>query len=214
MKKLLYPLITLFILFACSRESSVITDTVRADNDYKYSKTLHIEDSLKSGSIEMTVSAKDPSFLLQYTEETLKLNFIPSGHKPDTLINTPSETTNDLQDPNCIFVIHDVKLPDTCIGISIRDNSLLKSTTEDKYYAYYADGCRGGNVTKLNNVGEVDARIGVLWTESSWFYENLAEATLLYKYSSITSYPGIFFKMRIRISITGSALYSYEFYYN
>ncbi|TSA36713.1 MAG: hypothetical protein D4R64_07010 [Porphyromonadaceae bacterium] len=192
----------------------MITDTVRADNDYKFSKTLHIEDSLKSGSIEMTVSAKDPSFLLQYTAETLQLNFIASGQKPDTLNNKHPETTNDLPDPNCIFLIHDVKLPETCIGLSIIDNSRLKSTTEERYYAYYADGCRGGNVTKLNNVGEVDARIGVLWTDSSWFYENTAEATLLYTSSSITSYPGIFFKMRIRVSITGYAQYSYAFYYN
>lgn len=202
MKKLLVLLVSLS-LFAC-KQTEIKSVVEKPDNvGYALEKKLILHDSLNLASVQIIVRSNSSSLMESYSEETLRIELVNKLVEQNLVEGRIGEDELIEQTPDVSFEIVKIDIPTTAIGFVIKETARLKATYETRVYEYYANGVRGAQVTHQDNGYPIDVKVGVLWTTSSWFYENVLEATLAYGSSCQVIVPYTFYKIRVRIIPNG-----------
>jgi len=174
--------------------------------ELSFSKILTIQSATGDASVDIKVSVDNPDILDEINSQSFGL-MAQYKINDGTCIPTNVSEPGDYHRPQVLIEVINTKLPPNAKGFTIENKiSSLKGLAVDeyRYYEYYSSGIAGARVDFLYQGGQIYVRIGVLWTGSQWFYENLVA-------SRIGPYPGYvqttpgnedpFYKIRVRVQI-------------
>jgi len=190
---------------SCSKDNERILPDKQQDHIYRFTKTMDVHDESGEASVSLIVSFDNESLTEIINENQFGLSVSYDESPIEDQQN--SDNSNDKNYiPNVKVEITKVNLPEGAKAFSLTNKmSKLKSLNEIRYYAYYiADNVSGTRVTFGPNGGQIKVRVGVLWTTSQWFYDNIVTSTLSVYNSYVETNPGAtqaFYKMRVRVEI-------------
>ncbi|MCK9558396.1 MAG: hypothetical protein PHU99_09865 [Candidatus Cloacimonetes bacterium] len=212
MKKLLF-LLTVITFISCNKRE-IESPATDSPNVFKYSKQFVITDKDDLAKATILVRTNDQTLLETYDETTFSLSLMKKTEILDPIKGGDRET-NDQHTPDVSIEVIEVDLPTEFDGFSLHKNdSGLKGLAELRYYEYYSNGCYAVQVvnTDFQN-DDISVRIGVLWTGSQWFYENLLTTDLTsYHDECGVELTYVYYKVRVRVS--GDGDHDVNFFYN
>jgi hypothetical protein len=205
MKNLLLCIVVIVCTMSCSSNFENPQEGATPEHKYRFVKKMTITNPKQDSKVTLMAYFDQAELMDLLTEENFTLSILNELPEIECFENKLRVVDDEII-PGIKIEIVEVLLAEGAKGFNLTNNPprLKSSNTEYDYYEYYANDYAGARVTLGMDGGQIYVRIGVLWTSSQWFYDNILTATLKVYPSYCQTTPGYtdpFFKMRVRVEI-------------
>lgn len=208
MKKLLFILLGVFTFFSCGKEASLETpkpQEVKVTREY--SKSFLVSDKVGDNQVYVTVSSDIESNIKDIDAKNFTIT--PVYEKVQSEANEVDVDSDSSEEwgvnEEYIVIVEYLKVK-AGEGVVAHEISLDKDDGDDLSkaswkisYQYWSNGYIGAGIRKTNSKGKTRAKIGVLWSGNSWFYDWKISETLKNTGETATWYTcGGFYKIAVK----------------